>query len=192
MSRLKLISLVCFNAVAAALVVALLTVLLTSDRQQPLEAQMACLQEAGAFRGAGVLGGDRGFRTIEEAEAFICHEILYPRDPKGWLMEDISATRRAPTPDRLVPFTSVTLNYQLDRRGPDLRIEVSPTVIEPVRFGIIDHLELMGTTADLIRGLDENHVILQWRARGYSFYTEARLDVGFTFNDLLAVLKTIE
>jgi hypothetical protein len=192
MTRLKLISLLCFNVVAAALVVALLTVLFTSSREQPLEAQMACLQEAGAFTGAGVLGGDRGFRTIEEAEAFICHEIAYPRDPKGWLMEDISATRRAPTPERPVPFTSITLNFQLDRRGPDLRIEVSPTVIEPVRFGIIDNVDLMGTKADLIRGIDADHVILQWRARGYSFYTEARLDSGFTFTDLLAVLRTIE
>jgi hypothetical protein len=200
MSRFKLICLLSFNAIAAAIIVALVTILLTSAEAGPSALQVACLEDNDtSATGAGQLAGDRGFETIEEAEAFICHRIAYPRDPKGWLMEDISAVRRASTREiaQGYGFASVTLNYRLAKgntelRNADLRIEVSPFAIDPVTFGIVDQVKIMGAKADLIRGKDANHVILQWRSSGYSFYTEARLTDDFSLTDLLAVLNTIE
>lgn len=195
MSRLKLISLLSFNAIAAAVIVALLTILLTSQEEQASALQIACLEDSGAAAaGVGQLAADRSFQTIEEAEAFICHRIAYPRDPNGWLVEDISAMRRPSTREIAQGrgFASVTLNYVLGRTGADLRIEVSPFAIDPVTFGIVDQVRIMDTKADLILGKDPNHVILQWRSSGYSFYTEAQLTPEFTLEDLFAVLNSIE
>jgi hypothetical protein len=200
MSRLKLICLLSFNAIAASIIVALVTILLASSEKGPSALQVACLEDNDtSATGAGQLTGDRGFETIGEAEAFICHRIAYPRDPKGWLIEDISAVRRAP-PREIAQgngFASVTLNYRLARgntslRDTDLRIEVSPFAIDPVTYGIVDRVKIMGAKADVIRGHDPNLVILQWRSSGYSFYTEARLSNDFSLNDLLTVLNTIE
>ena len=200
MSRFQLICLLSFNAIAAAIVVALVTILLTSTETGPSALQVACLEDNDASAtGAGQLAGDRGFESIEEAESYICHRIAYPRDPKGWLMEDISAMRR-PSPREIAQgrgFASVTLNYRLAKgnislRNADLRIEVSPFAIDPVTYGIVDHVKIMGARADVIRGDDPNLVILQWRSSGYSFYTEARLSADFSLEDLFAVLNTIE
>jgi hypothetical protein len=197
MSRLQLICLLSFDAIAAAIVVALVTILVTSAGQGPSPLQAACLDDGTSA--VGRLGGDRGFESIEGAEAYICHEIAYPRDPKGWLMEDISAMRRASTRElgRGQGFASVTLNYRLTHgnvpiRNADMRIEVSPFTIDPVTYGIVGHVKIMGARADLIRGKDPNLVILQWRSRGYSFYTEARLSPDFSLDDLLTILNTIE
>jgi len=195
MSRLKIISLISFNAIAAAIIVALLTILLTAKDDQASALKIACLDDSGAgTSGAGQLTSDRGFKTMEEAEAFICHRIAYPRDTRGWLIEDISAVRKPST--RAVAqgqgFASVTLNYVLGRTAADMRIEVSPFAIDPVTFGIVDRVSIMGTWADLIRGKDHNLVILQWRSSGYSFYTEAKLTDEFSLDDLLAVLNSIE
>jgi hypothetical protein len=200
MRRFKLICLLSFNAIAASIIVALVTILLTSNDKEPSALQVACLEDNDiSATGAGQLTGDRGFETIEEAEAFICHRIAYPRDPKGWLIEDLSAVRRAP-PHEIAQgrgFASVTLNYRLAKgnaslRNADLRIEVSPFAIDPVTYGIVDRVKIMGAKADVIRGDDPNLVILQWRSSGYSFYTEARLSDDFSLDDLLTVLNTIE
>jgi hypothetical protein len=195
MSRLKLISLLAFNAIAAALVVALVTVLLTSQAPRTSALQLACLDDGGASAaGADQLAADRSFETVDEAEAFICHHIAYPRNPDGWLYEDISAVRRAPTHEIAQGrgFASVTLNYTLGRTNPaDLRIEVSPFAIDPVTFGVVDQVKVMDSRADLIRGKDPDHVILQWRSSGYSFYT-ARLTPDFSLQDLLSILNSIE
>jgi hypothetical protein len=195
MSRLKLISLLSFNAIAAAVIVAQVTFLLSSKDEGPSALQLACLDDSGASAtGAGQLAGDRGFATVEEAETFICHRIAYPRDLNGWLIEDISAMRRSTARDTALGqgFASVTLNYVLGRSKADLRIEVSPFAIDRVEYGVIDKVRIMGATAELIKGLDSNHVILQWRSNGYSFYTEARLTDEFSMADLLAVLNSIE
>jgi hypothetical protein len=194
MRRLKLISLISFNAIAAAIVVALLTILLTSTDEQPSALQTACLDDSGASAAGGQLAADRGFGTMEEAEAFICHRIAYPRDLRGWMIEDISAVRRPSTREVAQGrgFASVTLNYMLGRTAADMRIEVSPFAIDPVTFGIVDRVNIMGTWADLIRGKDHNLVILQWRSSGYSFYTEAKLTDEFSLDELLAVLNSIE
>lgn len=196
MTRLKLISLLSFNAIAAALVVALVTVLLTSkekDELTPLQA--ACLQDSSPPAASRQLTSDGNFDSVDEAEAFICHEIAYPRDPQGWVYEDISAVRRA-SPRwiaRGYGFASITLNYTLGRANPaDLRIEVSPFEIAPVTYGIVDRILIRDAHADLIYGKEPGHVILQWRNDGYSFYTEAKLTPEFTLDDLMAVLNSIE
>jgi hypothetical protein len=196
MSRLKLISLLSFNAVAAALIVALVTILLTSQDPQPLSAlEIACLEERGAAETGGGLSPDSNFETVADAEAYICHRIAYPQDLGDWRIEDISAVRR-PSAREVAErrgFASVTLNYVLGRSKADLRIEVSPFAIQPAEFGIVDRVPVMDTKAELIEGMDRpGHVVLQWRSSGYSFYTEAQLTDEFSLEDLLAVLNSIE
>ena len=196
--RRALIFLLSFNAIAASIVVALVTVLLTSSSGHQLSAlQTACLEGGPADASASdssTVTGSEIFETVDAAEAFICHHIVYPRNLKGLSVEYISASRLAPARDIVQGhgFASITLDYKLaGNAGTDLRVEVSPFEIDPVTFGIVDQVKIMGVDANLIRGKDPNLVVLQWQSSGYSFYSEARLTAQFSMTDLLAVLNSI-
>ena len=190
-TRSKLIYLVSLNAILASALVALAVVLL-HDGDDERELMAGCgAQDESLERFVPV---NDSFDSVDEAEAFICHEIAYPRQAPGWMIENISASRSGPAAlvGRGVGFASVTLDYMLlNRPGADLRVEVSPFRIDDVTYGIIDHVDIMDSEAKLIQGLDDNHFILQWQANGYSFYVEAHLADGFDLHDLFTVLNSI-
>ena len=190
--RSKLVYLWSLNAIMASAVVVLGMLLFEKDNSAYL---------------AGLCGGadepktaDRfittsdTFYSIGEAERFICHDVAYPRQPRGWLVENISATRSAPAAfiGRGIGFASVTLDYmQLNNEAADLRLEVSPFEIDPVTYGIIDHIPIMDSQATLIQGLNASHYILQWQADGFSFYVEANLADDFGLTELYDILNSI-
>ena len=110
------------------------------------------------------------------------------------MVENISASRSGPAAlvGRGIGFASVTLDYTLlNEEDADMRIEVSPFVIDPVTYGIVDHVQIMDSQAKLIQGLDESHYIMQWQADGFSFYVEANLTDDFDLTQLYEILNSI-
>lgn len=190
--RSKLVYLWSFNAILASAVVALVTILLSTAGSA--EHVGACGVAGESPTREGFIPVNSSFDSIAEAEAFICHDVVHPRSTPGWVMEHISASRSGPAAyvGRGLGFASVTLDYQqLNSPAADLRIEVSPYHIDPIGVGTADEVEIMGTQASLIQGLNPNHYVMQWEADGYSFYVEARLTDGFGLPELYRVLNSI-
>jgi hypothetical protein len=189
--RTKLIYLLSLNAILASALVALTTALLAGGGS----AQHAVLC-SGVERSQGerFVPINNSFDSISAAEGFICHEIAYPRSTPGWEFENISASRSGPAVNvgSGYGFASVTLDYERpDDPDADLRIEVSPYRIDPIEYGIIDSVPIMGTDADLIRGVDDGHFIMQWQSRGFSFFVEAMTTDGFDLTTLFDILNSI-
>jgi hypothetical protein len=190
--RTAVIYLLSLNAILASIGVALVTLLLVSG--DSAADRLATCAEAGAPSFSdGFMPNSTGFESIEEAEAFICHEIVYPRATGGWIIEHVSASRSRPAADivRGIGFASVTLDYGRIQGGADLRIEVSPFRIDPIEYGIVDRVEIMGSEAKVIQGKDPTRVYLQWEAEGYSFFSEAQITADFGLEELYAVLRSI-
>jgi hypothetical protein len=193
--RSLVIYLLSFNAILASIGVALLAMLLTSGGSASGQ-----LVDCGGVYGAPTTSDDtsmptnNSFDSVADAESFICHTIIYPTDPHGWLMEHISASRSRSAADvgRGLGFASVTLDYMRLNSDADLRIEVSPFHIDPIEYGIIDHVQIMGTDAKVIQGKDTSRVFLQWEANGYSFFTEAKLTDDFGLEDIYPILNSID
>lgn len=192
--RSVIISLVAFNLVVASLGMALVTLLLTSG-EGASSRDVACNDDAGVPSISGPLVPvNSALDSIEEAEAFICHRIAYPRDAGRWTLEHISASRSAPAAAiaRGRGFASVTLDYELRRSEADLRVEVSPFHIEPVIYGIVDEVRIMGAPANVIQSNEPGLVMLQWEADGYSFFVHAELTADFTLDEVYEILNSIE
>jgi len=197
MKRLKrrsaIIYLLSFNVILASIGVALITLLLTSG--DPSAGRLATCggDDNAPTASGGVIPVSNAFQSIDEAEAFICHDVIYPRDPHGWLIEHVSASRSRPARDvgRGLGFASVTLDYMRLNSKADLRIEVSPFHIDPIEYGIVDQVQIMGSQANVIQGKDPNLVILQWEAAGFSFFTEAHTTDDFGLQDVYAILNSI-
>lgn len=190
--RSKLIYLWSFNTILAAAVVALVTLLIASGGSA--EHAVFCGDNGAGTTRDSYLPTSGTFASIEEAQTFICHEVAHPRSTPGWTVENISASRSGPAASvgRGDGFASVTLDYSRPNNPTaDLRIEVSPYHIDPIVYGIVDQVEIMGTQANLIEGLDGNHYVMQWEAGGFSFYVEARLTDSFGLPDLYEVLNSI-
>jgi hypothetical protein len=191
--RSKLVYLCSLNAILAAILVALATALI-AGRDLSHQPTVICggmeTSESGRF-----IPVNNSFDSITSAEAFICHEVPYPRSTQGWEFEHISASRSGPAVNvgRGIGFASVTLDYlQPDDPDADMRIEVSPFAIDAITYGIVDQVEVMGAAADLIRGSRDGQFILQWRADGFSFFVEALTTDDFNLEDLFEILNSIE
>lgn len=191
--RSAVIYLLCLNAIVASIGVVLVTLLLTAG--QPAEGRLAQCDASGdpPVASGGLVPVSNALESIDEAEAFICHDIVYPREAHGWLMEQISASRSRPAADvgRGLGFASVTLDYQRLYSDADLRIEVSPFRIDPIVYGIVGQVQIMGSQANVIQGKDPSRVYLQWEADGFSFFSEAQITDDFGLNDLYAILNSI-
>jgi hypothetical protein len=190
--RSKLIYLCSLNAILASVVVALVTIVLASGGSAE-HAAVCGDTDPGAPRDS-YLPSSGTFASIADAETFICHVVAHPRSTPGWAVENISAMRSGPAASvgRGDGFASVTLDYvRPNNPAADLRIEVSPYHIDPVDYGIVDEVEIMGSQARLIKGLNETHYVLQWEADGFSFYVEARLTKSFGLPELYKVLNSI-
>jgi hypothetical protein len=190
--RSKLVYLLSLNAILASAIVALVTVLLTDGSGS--SRRLANCDDDGPVTSQAFVPLNDSLETISDAEAYICHDIVYPRDTANWKMEHISASRSGPAAyvGRGLGFASVTLDYVLPRSSnADLRIEVSPFQIDPIVYGIVDQVEIMGADANVIQGNDPSVVIVQWEADGYSFYTEAHLVGEFDLPQLFAILNSI-
>ena len=136
---------------------------------------------------------NREFESVEEAEAFICHRVAYPREPAPWRLETVSATRTRPLADIVdgLGFASVSFDYALPRSDADLRLDVSPFAFD-VAPGEAETVRIAGREARLVRGREAGTYVLQWRSGGLSFYVLARLPQDYPLQDLVRVLETIE
>jgi hypothetical protein len=188
----RLLLLVTFNLFAIAAIVVMLFALLTAEDERSAT-QASCVSGPDARSSGRPVTLNEAFASVEDAEAFICHRIAYPRENHGWRLENVSATRNAPA--RVIAagrgFASVTLDYAPLQSSADLRLEVSPFDIAPVTYGDIQEVRVMGEPARLIRGSDPTLVVLQWEAEGYNFHAIARLTDDFPLQDLYAVLNSI-
>jgi hypothetical protein len=190
--RSRLIYLCSLNAILASAVVALVTIVLAGGGSAQRTA--LCGGADGPATRDGFIPVNDSFDSVTAAERFICHSVAYPRSTPGWDIEHIGASRSGPAAyvGRGLGFASVTLDYmQPDNPAADLRIEVSPYHIDPVSYGIVDEVEIMGSPAKLIEGVDRTHNVMQWEAEGFSFYVEARLTDGFGLPELYKVLNSI-
>ena len=188
----KLAYLLSLNAILASAIVVLVTVLLTNGSSGG--ERLASCDDDGLVTRQGVVPLNGSMGTIREAEAYICHDIVYPRETADWKIEHISATRSGPAAyvGRGNGFASVTLDYVLPgSTNADFRVEVSPFEIAPIMFGVVDKVEIMGAEANVIQGNDPSLVIVQWEADDYSFYAEATLAGGFDLPQLFAILNSI-
>jgi hypothetical protein len=191
--RSLVIYLASFNVILASIGVALLTLLLTSGGSASGQlADCGIAQNPSSASGADI-PTNNSFDSVAEAETFICHSIIYPGNTHGWLMEHISASRSRSAADvgRGIGFASVTLDYMRLNSDADLRIEVSPFHIDPIEYGIVDHVQIMGGDAKVIQGEDTSRVFLQWEANGFSFFTEAKLTDDFGLEDIYPILNSI-
>lgn len=136
---------------------------------------------------------NREFETVAAAEAFICHRVAYPRDPRPWRLETISATRTRSLADIVAGrgFASVSFDYALPQTGGDFRLDVSPFPFD-VAPGNPETVRVAGREARAVQGREAGSYILQWQAEGLNFYVLARLPQDVPLADFIRVLDTIE
>lgn len=134
------------------------------------------------------------FDNVEDAEAFICHDVPEIHDDE-WELETISAERShalAQTVDGN-GTASVTLTYRNEALDRTLTLEASPfrfeggipspSTQEPVKFG--DY------TGTLVRGgINPNLATVLWTDKNLNVRATARIDASFTEEALLQVLAS--
>jgi hypothetical protein len=136
----------------------------------------------------------RGFATIAEAEAFICHRVAYPRDLNGWRLQGVNAMRSHNLGEIIEGkgFASVSIAYTDDRPGTSLRFEVSPFSLVLPESSQQRQIRVRGQPAVLQRGgPGAEFADVTWHRDGLDILATAILGDGFSERDFLTVLESV-
>jgi len=140
------------------------------------------------------------FETVEEAEAFICHDVP-ELVAAGWTLERIAAERTVPI-EFLVEGQGigiVTLGYREDATGRFLTLDAAPfsgqsyfeSQIPPQHTAA--GAQVQGQPATFYGfGINPDFVTLIWFEGTLEHRATAQLDAGLTREGLLGVVNTLE
>jgi hypothetical protein len=140
------------------------------------------------------------FDSVEEAEAFICHDVP-ELQADGWTLERIAAERTLPL-EFLVEGDGlgiVTLGYREDATGRFLTVDAAPffgrsyfeAQIPPQHTE--EDAQVQGLPATLYGfGINPDFVTLIWLDETLEHRATAQLDAGLTREGLLQLLDTLE
>ena len=134
------------------------------------------------------------FESVEDAEAFICHDVPILHT-EGWELETISAERSHELSQTVDGngYAGVTLTYENAALGKTLVLDATPfqfredipqpSTEKEVRFG-----EYRGR---LIRGgINPSSALLFWTVGNLQMRATTQTDTSFTEQELLEVLAT--
>lgn len=132
------------------------------------------------------------FATREEAEAFICHHVPYPRETAGMMLQSVVVTRNTNL-GKLIEGTgsaNVALDYGFDGEPPRLTLAATlpAAAAEPAPDG--EPLDLAGTRATLTQASGED-VYVSWEKAGFHFVALGRLGDDLQLEDLLRILESV-
>jgi hypothetical protein len=140
------------------------------------------------------------FETLDEAEAFICHDVPELR-AGGWTLTRIAAERTVPI-EFLVEgegVGAVTLSYEQAGSGRVLTLDAAPNFgrsyfesqVPPQRTE--EPVEVSGIAGTAYRfGINPDFVTVIWLDGSLEHRAAAQLTADFTLTDLIEVLETIE
>jgi hypothetical protein len=139
---------------------------------------------------------NRVFSTIEEAQAFVCFRIPYPRDTEGWQFQAANALRSHDLGTLLQDargFRRVMLGYDDGHDGSLLRIEVIYGSIGEVSGGGgEEQTTIHGAPATIATGGPFPAFMgVHWEEGSVGFLATASLTPEFTREDVLRILESI-
>jgi hypothetical protein len=139
---------------------------------------------------------NRVFSTIEEAQAFVCFRIPYPRDVGSWHFQGANVLRSHDLGTTLQDargFRRVLLGYDDGRSGTLLRIEVIYGGIGEVSGGgAEEQTTIHGAPATVATGGPFPAFMgVHWEEHGIGFLATASLTPEFTRKDVLRILESI-
>jgi hypothetical protein len=137
------------------------------------------------------------FATIEEAEAFLCHPLAYPRETPGWQLWRIRAERSHPLAQTLQGIGDAYVI--LDYADPDhpwryiiFRHAVLPFVGQVVRNAADEPLVVQGQQGFLRHGGTAGEVVVaNWDLDEMQFRVTTVLDAEFTLADFQVILESV-
>lgn len=140
------------------------------------------------------------FTDVEDAEAFICHDVP-ELTAEGWALERIAAERTVSL-EFLVEGDGigvVTLGYLEDASGRPLTIDAAPFFGRSYFESLVpaqhtsDGVLVQGRPATVYRyGINPDQVEVIWHDDTLEHRATVMLDDTFTQDDLLEVLQTLE
>lgn len=132
------------------------------------------------------------FATLDEAEAFICRALPYPRQTHGLDLTGVVVTRATNLGTLIEGEGSaiVAMAYAPDAGAPPrLTLAVTfPAQSAPEATGG-ERLTVQGQRGTLARGPDD--VYVTWDKNDFRFVAQAKLDSGFSLEDVLAILESV-
>jgi hypothetical protein len=137
------------------------------------------------------------FLTLEQAEAFLCHRLAYPRETQGWVLNRIRARRGRPLADtRQGIGDAYSLLDYADPARPwryiIFRHAVLPFVDQIKHNSADEPLRVHGRDGFLSHGGTAGEVVVaSWDEAGMQFRVTTVLDADFTLDDFLAILESI-
>jgi hypothetical protein len=140
------------------------------------------------------------FATVEEAEAFICHDVP-ELHAEGRMLERIEAMRTVPI-EFLVEGDGigvVTLEYESEAGGSTLTLDAAPFFGLSYFRSLIaeqhteEDVQVQGQDATAYRyGINPDQVEVVWVDETLEHRAIAQLDANFTLQDMLELLETLE
>jgi hypothetical protein len=192
-NRGSLVILSIFVGVATISVVAVLGFWLTGGRDNLRcdegEASVNPTAESGAIQPLS-----RRFRTIEDAEAFICHRVARASDASGWTLIDIDANRDRGLNDIIARtgYADVHLGYRHDRSGAVADLIVTPFALPGLASEGLkqESIEVAGRPA-VLYGDSLGNTAVVWHRDDLEIQASARLMDGLTLQEFLEFLKSV-
>jgi hypothetical protein len=134
------------------------------------------------------------FTTIEEAEAFICHRIAYPRNTAGMTLQRIRAIRSHSLAQTLEGIGDAYVILDFVGSNPDYYILAriaSLPFTDIIRGPRDEDLFVQGVAGFLRHGGREGNVVANWQKDGIYFGMTTQLHDDFNLGDFVEVLESV-
>jgi hypothetical protein len=134
------------------------------------------------------------FATIEEAEAFICHRIAYPRNTAGMTLQRIRAKRSNSLAQTLEGSGDAYIILDYAGSNPDYYIlaRIASLPFTDITRGPRDEdLFVQRVEGFLRHGGREGNVVANWQKDGLYFGMTTQLHDDFTLGNFLEVLESV-
>jgi hypothetical protein len=185
--------LVMFGATLAIALIAVAAYLLTD------EAKLLCvegeLQDNQVDANGQFIPRTEEFDTFEEAEAFICHRLPYPRETSGMQLQGVVVTRTTNLGELIEGTGSATVALGYGSEGGPERLTLAATlpVTSAAEASIVggDAIMLGENEAMLLQSPGDDSLTVIWDRDNFHFVATAALDDDLTLETLLTVLESV-
>jgi hypothetical protein len=179
-----------FGGTLAVALIAVAAFLLTD--QPNLECVEGELQDNQVDANGNFIPRVESFDTRQEAEAFICHEVPYPRDTAGMTLSNVVVTRNSNL-GKLIEgtgFATVSLDYAFDDGPARLTLDATIPIgaLPPAEDG--EPITVQGEKATLTEAPDDE-VYVTWDKGSFHFVAHGRLGDDLQLEDLLRILESV-
>jgi hypothetical protein len=133
------------------------------------------------------------FATLEEAEAFVCKRIPYPRDTGDLVLTEVDVLRSTNLGTLIEGDGNASISFAY-ARSPDepavLGLQVSfPPQGVPGIDASVERITVAGDEAILLR--PERGAFVYWSNGGFDFAGGSQLGESLTLEEMLAILESV-